>query len=129
MNELEQFLALPDIENITEEVFVSDRVGTFTVRAMTANDFRDYQRKAGSKFSKRGMDFDSTKFFIAMVAGQTVKPDFANAELLRKCNCATAEDLVSKKLLMGEITKLATKIQDISGFSNSEEEDIEEAKN
>lgn len=129
MNELEQFLSLPDVDGITEEVFVNDRVGTFTVKAMTALEFEDYRRKAGVKTSKKGVDFDSTKFFIAMIAGQTIKPDFANKELLTKCGCLTPEQVVTKKLLMGEIIKLATKIQEISGFVGDMNDDIEEAKN
>ena len=129
MNDLEQFLALPDVDNITAEVFVSDRVGTFTVKAMTASDFEDYRRKAGVKTTKKGVEFNSTKFFMAMVAGQTIKPDFANKELLTKCGCTSPEEVVAKKLLMGEITKIATKIQEISGFNGDLEDDIEEAKN
>ena len=129
MNSLEQFLALPDVDDITEEVHVSDRLGDFVVKAMTPDDFKEYQRKAGAKTTKKGTEFDTTKFFVAMVAGQTVEPDFANAELLKKCNCITPEELVSKKLLMGEITKLASKIQELSGFGTDQAEDIEEAKN
>lgn len=129
MNDLEQFLALPDVDNITEEVKVSDRVGTFTVKAMTVEEFNHYKAKATTRITKKGTDFDTTKFFIAMVAGQTIKPDFANKELLAKCSCATQEELVRKKLLMGEIVKLAQKIQEISGFDTDEEEALIEAKN
>ena len=38
-------------------------------------------------------------------------------------------ELISKKLLAGEIAELAKQIQIISGFDNEPEEDIEEAKN
>ena len=129
MNDLEQFLALPDIDNITADVFVSDRVGTFKVKAMTAEEYRDYNRKSTGKFNKDGVSFDSTKFFISMIAGQTISPDFANKEALAKSKCITPEELVSKKLLIGEIMTLASKIQEISGFNNNKDEDIEDAKN
>lgn len=128
---LEEFLALPDVDGIEEEVFVSKRLGTFKVRAMTQEDFKDYQRQAtgNNKISKKGLNFDISKFNLLMVAGQTINPDFSNAELLKKANCATPAELISRKLLAGEIAELAKQIQTISGFDNEPEEDIEEAKN
>ena len=126
---LEDFLALPDVDSIVEEVFVSKRLGKFKVKAMSQNDFKEYQRKAQGKVTKKGIAFDSAKFNLLMVAGQTVYPDFHNAELLKKSNCITAEDFINKKLLIGEISELARQIQIISGFDNDPEEDIEEAKN
>ena len=126
---LEEFLALPDVDGIEEEVYVSKRLGTFKVRAMTQDDFRDYQKQAQGKINKKGINFDITKFNLLMVAGQTISPDFCNAELLKKANCTTPTELISKKLLAGEISELAKQIQIISGFDNEPEEDIEEAKN
>ena len=38
MTDLEKFLSLPDVNEITEEVFVSERLGKFKVRAMTADE-------------------------------------------------------------------------------------------
>lgn len=129
MNNLEDFLALPDVDNITADVFVSNRVGTFKVKAMTQEDFRNYQKASQGKVGKNGFDFDISKFNLAMVAGQTIEPDFTSKELLTKCKCALPEQLVTKKLLAGEIAEIAKKIQEISGFDNEPEEDIEEAKN
>ena len=96
---------------------------------MSQNDFKEYQRKAQGRINKKGIDFDTAKFNLLMVAGQTIEPDFRNAELLKKANCATAEDFINKKLLIGEIAELARQIQIVSGFDNDSEEDIEEAKN
>lgn len=127
--DLEEFLALPDVDGIIEEVYVSKRLGTFKVRAMTQEDFKDYQHQASGKLNKKGLNFDIAKFNLLMVAGQTISPDFSNAELLKKANCATPVELISKKLLAGEIAELAKQIQVISGFDNEPEEDIEEAKN
>ena len=69
---LEEFLALPDVDGIEEEVYVSKRLGTFKVRAMTQEDFRDYQRQAQGKINKKGVNFDISKFNLLMDAGQTV---------------------------------------------------------
>ena len=128
-NTLEAFLALPNVDEIEEEVFVSNRVGTFKVKAMSQDEFREYQRISMGKIGKKGADFDVSKFYLAMVAGQTVFPNFNDKTLLDKTGCVLGTELVKKKLLSGEIAELAKSIQRISGFDNDLEEDIVEAKN
>lgn len=129
MKSLEDFLALPNVDEITEEVFVSKRLGTFKVKAMTADEHGEYMKRARGKVNKDGIDFDSSKFNLLICAGQTIEPSFSNAELLKKANCSTATELIKKKLLAGEIAELANKICEISGFDSDINEDIEEAKN
>lgn len=129
MNDLEKFLALPDVADITEDVFVSERLGKFKVRAMTADEHGNYQKRAMGKILKGGADFDSGKFNLLVVAGQTVEPDFSNSELLKKANCATATDFIKRKLKAGEIAELSNKICEISGFETDINNDVEEAKN
>ena len=128
-NSLENFLALPDISSLEEEVFVSKRLGKFKVKPMTADEFGEYQKRARGKFKKDGVEFDSSKFNLLMVAGQTTYPDFNNAQLLKQAGCSTAVELIKKKLLAGEITELAAKIQEISGFDVDMDAEIETAKN
>lgn len=129
MNDLDEFLALPDVKDIEEEVLVSKRVGKFKVKPMTQAQFREYQKQSMSKIGKKGADFDVAKFNLLMVAGQTVYPNFNDKTLLDKTGCALATELITKKLLSGEIAELAKEIQRISGFDNDLDEDIEEAKN
>lgn len=129
MNELEQFLNLPDVDNIEEEVFVSPRLGKFKVKAMTADMHGEYMKRSRGKLDKKGVDFDSAKFNLFVVAGQTIYPNFANAELLKKSGCATAIDFIKRKLKAGEIAELAEQICKISGFNSDINEDVEDAKN
>ena len=129
ISDLERFLALPDADSIVEEIYINDRIGTFRVRAMSQADFKEYQRQAQGRIGRKGMDFDVGKFNLLMVAGQVIQPDFANAEFLKKAGCVSAEQFISKKLLPGEIAELAKKIQEISGFDNEPDKDLEEAKN
>ena len=129
MNEMIDFLSLPDVSEMTSEVFVNDRIGKFVVRPMTVDEHSDYMKRCRTKINKKGMDFDSAKFYLLIVAGQTVSPNFSDAELLKKAGCTTATDLIKKKLLSGEIQDIADKICNISGFDNDIQEDIEEAKN
>lgn len=126
---LEEFLNLQDVDNIQEEVFVSKRLGKFKVKAMTADEHGEYIKRSRGKINKDGTNFDSTKFNLLVITGQTIVPNFADAELLNKTNCSTAAELVKKKLLAGEIAELANQICKISGFDTDINEDIEEAKN
>lgn len=126
---LEDFLSLPDVSDIVEEVFVSERLGKFKVKAMTADEHGEYIKRCRGKVNKNGIDFDSEKFNLLIVAGQTVSPSFNNAELLKKANCSTATELIKKKLLAGEVAELANQICKISGFDSDINEDIEQAKN
>lgn len=129
MSELEEFLALPDVSDIQETIYVNERLGSFVVKPMTSAQFDEYSKRCRSKVNKKGVDFDGGKFNLLIVAGQVVKPDFNNAELLKKAGCATASELIQKKLLAGEIALLSEKISEISGFNTDINESIQEAKN
>lgn len=129
MNDLEKFLTLPDVDTIEKEIFVSERLGTFKIKAMTSEDFASYQTRSTKKVSKKGLDIDINKLNTLIVAGQVVSPDFSNAEFLKKAGCATATEFISRKLLIGEITEISKQVQALSGFDVDINNDIEEAKN
>ena len=129
MNDLERFLDLPDVSTMTEEVYVSERLGKVTVKPMTSEEHGAYQKRAQGKVQKGGIDFDSAKFNLLIVAGQTISPNFADAELLKKSGCATPTEFISRKLKAGEIAELAAQICKISGFDEDINDDVAEAKN
>lgn len=129
MNDLEMFLTLPDVDTIEKEIKVSNRLGTFKIRAMTSEEFSNYQTRCTRKMNKKGIDTDFNKLNTLIVAGQVVAPDFSNAEFLKKVGCSTATEFISKKLLIGEITEISKQVQILSGFDIDMNEDIEEAKN
>ena len=129
MDNLDLFLNLPDVTSMEEEIFVSERLGKFKVRPMSAEEHGEYMKRSRGKINKNGVDFDNGKFNLLIVAGQTIYPDFTNAELLKKANCATALDFIKRKLKAGEVSELAEQICRISGFDSNINEDIEEAKN
>ncbi len=128
MNELESFLNLPDVDNIIEEVELP-RLGKFKVKAMSELEYREYQNKCKSKIKKGGMDFDTAKFNLLIVAGQIVEPNFNSAEFLKKAGISTATEFIQRKFKAGEIAELGNKIVEISGFDTDINEDKEEAKN
>lgn len=127
MTTLEEFLALPDIANETETVTLK-RLGTFKVKPMTHDQWSAYQMRAKVRNAK-GLEFDTGKLNLLIIAGQTVEPDFSNAEFLTKANCNTASEFIKKKFKSGEIADLANKITEISGFDVDFTEKVEEAKN
>lgn len=129
MGELVDFLSLPDVSDIVEEVYVSERLGKFKVKALTQEQHQEFMNRSKGKLKKNGVEFDSNKFQLLIVANQVIEPNFNNAELLQKAKCATATDLIKKKILPGEIAIIADKVLEISGFDNDLVDVIEEAKN
>lgn len=127
MTDLNEFLSLQDVNDITHDVEIK-RLGKFTVRPMNHEQFSAYQKRARDKGTK-GYEFDSGKLNMLIVTGQMVSPDFSNAEFLAKAACATASDFIKKKFKAGEIAELASKITDISGFDVDFDEKVTEAKN
>ena len=72
---LDEFLALPDVEN--EEYTVKiDRLGELVVKPMTYDQFTNYQNRARLK-SK--LNIDTGKLNLLILAGQIVSPNFSNA--------------------------------------------------
>ena len=127
MTTLDDFLALPDVANEMETIKIK-RIGELVVKPMTHDQFASYQART-KKVTNRGVEIDSGKLNLLIVAGQTVKPDFSNAEFLAKANCSTAQEFIKRKFKAGEIAELANRITEISGFDIDFNESVEEAKN
>ncbi|URN94640.1 MAG: XkdN-like protein [Candidatus Pristimantibacillus lignocellulolyticus] len=133
---LQDFLNANPVDNLVEEVTISprfkDKKGNlmpFKIKAMTNKEF-DEIRKACTMVKKgRKVEFDAQKFNIKMVINHTITPDFKHADSIKKLGCATADDYVQRVLLSGEVTTLAAKIQELSGFDVDMEELVEESKN
>ena len=113
---------------LTKDVHINDRIGTFKIKAMTNAQWEDYRARSRGKVSKKGMDFDSAKFNSLIMAAHVVEPNFANAEMLTKANCATASEFISKKILPGEISEIVEQITKLSGFDSDINEEIAEAQ-
>ena len=128
--ELSEFLSMPDVSDIEEEIFVSERLGKFKVKVMTMDELSDYRKLSmQGKLTKSGSNLNIAKLSLLIAAGQTISPNFSDPEFLKKANCRTASEFMSKKLLAGEITTIATEIQRISGFDTDINDTVEEAKN
>lgn len=135
MSTLQDFLNANPIDNLTEEVIVSERFKDsnnnpmkFKVKAMTNDTFNDLRKRA-TKVNGRKVEFDASAFNLGVIIENTLDPDFKNAESLKKLNCTTPGQYVEKVLLPGEIVELASQIQRISGFDVEMKALVEEVKN
>jgi Phage XkdN-like protein. len=136
MSTLQEFLNSNPIDNLTEEVVISERfkdrdgnVLKFKIRAMTSKEFDDIRKRSMRLKKGRQFELDVERFNSAIVINQTVVPDFRNAASIEKLGCATPEEYLNKVLLAGEITELVNQIQRLSGFDRDMNELIDEAKN
>lgn len=135
MSTLQDFLNANPVDDLTEEVVVSDRFKDkegnalkFKIKVMTNAKFNELRRRA-TKQKGRKIEFDPNAFQLGIVIEHTLEPDFKNAESLQKLGCMNPEQYVEKVLLPGEIVELASQIQKLSGFDVEMEELVEEVKN
>jgi hypothetical protein len=129
MSRLDDFLSLPNVNNITETIHVNDRIGDLVVKPMTVAQHKSYQDRCRGKVNKNGVTFDYSKFNALVMIGQTVDPDFSDADFLQKAGYLTAADFVNAKFKAGEVTEIATQIIQLSGFDVDMDDRIDEAKN
>lgn len=131
MSRLADFLCEHTVENITDEVVISNRIPfKFKIRAMNSEEFNSY-RKLATNFDvkRKKASFDSKKLNEQIIINHTVDPDFRNAEDIKKVGCTTPEQYMNKVLLAGEAEELSQQIQSLSGFDLDINEAVEEAKN
>lgn len=135
MSTLQDFLNANPVDNLTEEVVVSERIKSnegnlykFKIKVMTNATFTDLRKRA-TKTKGRKVEFDANEFNMGIIIEHTLEPDFKNADSLKKLNCSTPGQYVEKVLLPGEIVELAAQIQKLSGFDVEMETLVEEAKN
>lgn len=132
---LQDFLNENPVDNLTEDVMISDRFKDqdgnllkFRIKAMTSQEF-DEIRKSCSIMRNRKIEFDAQRFNLQMVINHTIQPDFKHAESIHKLACHNPEEYVQRVLLAGEVATLAQQIQQLSGFDIDMDTLVEEAKN
>lgn len=139
MSSLQAFLNANPVDNLTQEVVISDRFQDsdgnllkFKIKAMTNEEFEAARKKAmklNLQKGKKQMDFDARTFNEAVVINNTIDPDFKNADSIKAVGCMTPEQYLNRVLLAGEISELAQQIQTLSGFEKDLNELAEEVKN
>lgn len=133
MNELQQFLLDNPVDNVTEEIIVSERLKDFPfkVKAIKGGEYNDYQgRSIENPNSAKKRKFNTKKFNELIVINHTIEPNFKDADWLQQANAGLdATVLLYKTLLAGEIAELAEAILKLSGFDKDLEDTVDEVKN
>lgn len=131
MSALLDFLIQNPVDNITEQVVLSQRLKDkpFTIRAMTGAEFSEYQQAATIIRKGKKVEFDSRLFQERVVVNHTVEPNLKDAASIKAAGCLTPEQLLNKALLAGEIAELSQRISALSGFDQTMDEMVDEAKN
>lgn len=135
MSKLQAFLNTNPIDNLTDEVIISERFideeGAplkFKIRAMTMTEYEDI-RKRSTVQKKKKVDFNLKHFNMEVIKKFSMDPNFKDKESLDEAGCLTADSYIEKVLLPGEIQELASQIIHLSGFDQDIESLKDEAKN
>lgn len=130
--DLQSFLNANPVDGITEEFSLGGRFGDlkFKVKACSSQDF-EALRKSCLIIKKGGksVEFDSQSFGTKLVIENTIEPNFKDKDSIEKLGVRTPEEYLNKVLTAGEVTRLHEKIQQVSGFGESMDDLVEEAKN
>lgn len=128
---IQEFLALPNIDNVVEEIYINKRLGSFKIKPMSNEQYNEYLTRCRKvAIGKNGkVDFDNAKYNLLLVTNHVVEPNFSDAAVLQQAGFSNPRDFINAKLRAGEIQTIAEKVADISGLNGDIEEKIEEAKN
>lgn len=132
---LNAFLNPIELENemlVVSKRFIdpeTTKAAEWEIRPITSAENDMLLKKHLKKDKKGNESFDRLGYQNELVVAAVVHPDLHNAELQKAWGVLGATQLLSKMLLMGEFTDLATAVKELSGIDDSEEDTVEEAKN
>ena len=130
---LSQFLAENPVNELTAEVFVSERFRKagfpFKIRAMSGKEFGAYQRQATVVGRHKKVNFDTQLFNEQVILNHCIVPNFKDIEAIKAVGCSSPEEFLYSRLLAGEITELSQQISILSGFDSDHESLVDEVKN
>lgn len=132
MNALQQFLTKNTVDNLTEEVCLGGRLKDFkfTIKAMTGNQYNEYQSLCiENPNSPKKRRFNTKKFNELIVVNCVTSPNFKDADWIKELGVVDATAAMYKTLLAGEITQLAEAALRLSGFDRDFDEEMDEVKN
>ena len=115
---------LTPVENVEESIDLGSRFPEpFRIRAISKAAYDGILRRAKGKDG----EIDAQKLDLEMILAGTVSPDFADAELCKRCGTLDPKEAIGKVLLAGECVILSKKIFELSGFDQTRLE--QDAKN
>jgi|SRR5690625_2953041 len=124
-----------NVEEIEEKLMFGGKERTFRFRPISADkgeEIRKSSRSISIKKGKRQINFDQDGYMERLIIETTVHPNFKNEELQKNWNVLGATDLLramKQKMLDGEYTKLIEIVNEVNGYNQSAEFEVEEIKN
>ena len=100
MSKLLQFLVQNPVNNITADVVISQRLREFPfkIKAMSGDEFSEYQRAATIIGRHQKASFNSKIFNEMTIINHTVEPNFRDADSIKAAGCTTPEQFLYKSL-------------------------------
>ncbi len=119
--------ALLSAEDRPEKDVYMKRFGVnFRIRAIDGDTISKIQERCThyqGKGRKKEKILDEEKFGALIIKEACINPDWNNKQLLEKYKVPEAAEVIRKRLLAGEIAKLADEILELSGFDAEDEEE------
>jgi len=125
MGKLMDFLLNNQVEDITEEITLSERLKgfKFVIKAIPSAGYDDYIARA-----RKDSSMKDRKAETALILDYCVEPNFRDKEALKQSGCKTPYELIDKTLKIGEQKNLYLAISKLSGFESMEAQ-VERVKN
>ena len=119
-----------DVEAVPERTVALKRIGIpVTIKGLTGKQIYSIRERCTVTVSgKRGQtrrELDDEAFNGALIAAATVKPNWGDPQLMAKFRASSADEVVKRLLLAGEISQLGDLVLEISEFNT----ELEEVKN
>jgi hypothetical protein len=96
------------------------------LRGLTGKQVFSIRERCTERKEKRGQTIthlDEELFNVSLIAASTIAPNWGNPQLLSKYAASSAEEVIKRILLAGELSALGDVVLDLSGF-NTELKDV-----
>lgn len=130
MNALQQFLVQANVEGITKEVDIGGRLSghPITIKPISGTDFKELQR-ISTVIVGGNKEMDAGKFNEQVILKCVTNPNLRDTEMMQAVGAKTAQEVIYKVFLAGEIASIVSAIMDISGFNSDINDKVEQVKN
>lgn len=127
MNDDELLDLLLNAEEIPERDVYMPRFNThFRIKALTDKKVSEIRKQCTREwYNRRGelqRETDMDRFMAMVIAEACVRPKWDNPLLLEKYKASDAAEVVQRRLLAGELVRLAEEIFDLSGYFQDTED-------
>ncbi|MCC3374735.1 hypothetical protein [Cohnella sp. REN36] len=127
MTEEQMLQRLLDADTLPERTVLLERLGVpVKLRGLTGKQVFSIRERSTERKEKRGQTIerlDEELFNVSLIAAATTSPSWGASQLLAKFGASSAEEVIKRILLAGELSALGDVVLDLSGF-NTELEDV-----